>query len=418
MKWTHKELAGLAFATEKVIRHPTVDGLRLRIYPTGRKAWQWARMLQGKPLRKTLGKFPSVSLAEAQALAGELNASFDRGVDPTIPPAQVAIERPRVTVTEAWDRYIEDCRRRGNKPGATVKHDLAGRKDIVSLLGGKFLSDVTVDEVRVVASAPLKRSSLNPTAVTGGAVRSNTILSMTRTFFKFCLDSGYDDLTRNPCASVRPIKTITGRKPKRVLTIREMALLILAARELDKRNRGKTTWADALSLLVLNGNRKSEAFEAMGDEWDPVSGLWRIGGARYKTGVDCILPVGPTSASIFRRRARPGEFLIPSQSGIRTGQDRHICDRLTDIMIEIGGEPISRWSMHAIRYGFRSNIRKEGIADSELAERIIHPGRDGEMAVHYDPDWLDEMRVALAAWDKRIAAEVTAVCSSNIVSVA
>lgn len=319
-----------------------------------------------------------------------------------------------MTVSAAWGNYIKDCRRRGNKEGATVKRDLAGRQDLIEPWGEKFLSDVTTDDIRAAISAPLERAKDNATAITGGAVRSNHILSIAKTFFKFCLENGYDDLSRNPASPIRAIKVIKGSKPKRVLTVRELALLVMAARELNRRTGGKTTWGDIVSLLVLNGNRKSEVFEATGEEWDRVGKIWRIGGARYKTSVECILPVGPTSTAIFDRRAISGEFVVPAQSGVRTGQDRHICDKLTGIMTEIGGEPVERWSFHCVRYGFRSNIRKEKMADSELAERIIHPKAGGDIAVHYDPDWLDEMREALEAWDDRIATEIASITAERI----
>lgn len=413
MKWTHKSLLGITVEKETGFRHPTVEGLWLRAFRSGQKSWQWKRTLNGKALRKSLGRFPAITLVEAQAIAAELNEQVGRGVDPTeiVAPAPVQV---RVTVAEAWERYIADCRRRGNREGATFKRDLAGRKDIVDRLGGKLLSEVSTDDLRAAISAPLHRAKGCSRAITGGAIRSNHTLSIARTFFKFCLDNGYDDLARNPATPIKPIKAINGSKPKRVLSLREMALLVMAAREFDRRRGGKTTWGDIVSLLVLNGNRKSEVLEAMGDEWDSETGLWRIDAQRYKTGVNCVLPVGPTSAAIFAQRAKQGRFLFPAQSGVRTGQDRHICDALTKIMEEIGGDPVKRWSMHCIRYGFRSNIRKEKIADSELAERIIHPGAGGDMSVHYDPDWLDEMRDALANWDARIASEIVMIGAEKI----
>lgn len=151
MKWTHKELIGLSFEREKVLNHPTVEGLRLRVYPTGRKGWQWARMLNGKPLRKALGKFPAISVVQAQVLASELNHIFDQGIDPTLPAStRSSAPHVRVSVEEGWERYIADCERRGRR--SVHKLDLTGRKDIVGVLGMKYLSDIDVNDVHEIVS--------------------------------------------------------------------------------------------------------------------------------------------------------------------------------------------------------------------------------------------------------------------------
>ena len=266
----------------------------------------------------------------------------------------------------------------------------------------------------------MTRALKNKRATQGGKTRSNAVLRTTRTFLNFCLKNELDKMTRNPALAVDPITNIS-TKAARTLKLDEMALLLLAGREYDRRAAAEektSTWADSLAVLVLNGNRKNELFEAMGEEWDRSAKYWRIDSGRYKTGVNCVLPVGPTTASILDQRARPGEYIIPSQTGVRTGQDRHICDALTQIMEEISRQNIEKWSMHSIRHGFRHNIRKTKIADSELAEMIIHPKRKLDMDKRYDGDWRDEMREALIAWDKRINEEITRIAGARIAAVA
>lgn len=417
MKWTHKELVGLKVEQEEVHKHPTVQGLRLRAYPSGRKGWQWARMMDGKALRKALGRFPAIGIIEAQGLAGELNDAFERGNDPTASKPVQDDFLPRVTVAEGWDRYIADCERRCVR--SVHKMNLMGHKDIIALLGNKLLADVTVEDVSEIIARPITRARNVKRATQGGKTRSNAMIRTCRAFLAFCLKRGLDGMQQNAALAVDPVSFRAA--PARTLTLREMALLIVAARELDRRYRERgtvTTWADAMSVLVLNGNRKSELFDAFGDEWDAETQLWLISADRYKTGVDCTLPVGPTTAAIFNRRAKAKEFIIPSQSGVRTGQDRHVCNKLTSIMSAIGGEAIRPWSMHSIRHGFRHNIRKAKIADSDLAEMIIHPKREVVMERRYDNDWRDEMRAALTAWDRLVDAEVRAITAKRVAAVA
>lgn len=419
--WRHRSLVGLTVEKEIEYPHPTVQGLRLRIYPNGRKTWLYQRMMDGRRHKRTLGRFPAVSMVHAEQLANQANSALERGEDPF--PEVVAeslSEAVRMTVAEGWERYVEDMVRRGNK--SVYERNLLGQKDIVEPLGKKNLSNVTTDDVRKAVNRPIERcADLNAkrssVATTGGVVASNHVLRTCKTFFKFCLENGYDRMERNPALPIRVITNIKGRKRKRVLSVREMALLIMAGREFDRRRADKTTWGDIFAVLVLNGNRKGEVFGAFGHEWNRTARIWQIGAERYKTNIDAILPVGPTTAAIMDRRARDDGYVFPSQTGVRTGQDRHICDEITKIMEEIGGKPVERWSMHSTRYGFRSGIRKAKIADSELAERIIHP-KAADGLVEYDPDWFDEIRQALVEWDALIQSEISAIAIERIRQVA
>ena len=73
--------------------------------------------------------------------------------------------------------------------------------------------------------------------------------------------------------------------------------------------------------------------------------------------------------------------------------------------------------MHSTRYGFRGGIRKAKIADSALAEIILHPKAADDL-VEYDPDWFDEMRDALTAWDVLIPEEIVAIAAERIKRIA
>ncbi|MGX7925644.1 tyrosine-type recombinase/integrase [Tsuneonella sp. HG094] len=423
LKWNHKSILGHKVQVETSERHPTVEGLRLRLYPTGKKSWQWARMVDGKPYRKALGRFPAIGLPEAQALAEELNSKAEMGLDPLAEPEPE--EGPkRATFQDAWDRYHADCERRG--VATTRLRQRQAERYLLPTLGPKFLRDITPDDVRAVSNLPRLQNKNGK-----GTAASNKVLDLLKTVLKFALDNGYDDLVRNMALPVKPLPLIS--EPPRVLTMRETALLIMAAREYDRRNAekvrsrlakhptevigfknsksaGHTCWADVMTILVMNGNRKAEVYEAMGDEWDSVAKVWRIRAERYKTRVECTLPVGPTSAAIFDRRAEKGKWIIPAQTGIRKGSgDQPLIEILRAIMEEMGGEPIQVWTPHAIRYGFRSNIVDECGVDSEVAERIIHPHRKGSRDQHYHPNRFGKMKEALVLWDARVNEEIRAV---------
>lgn len=418
LKWHHNTLVGLTCDNDQRHRHPTVEGLYFRIRGN-RKSWLWARFRNGRTFKATLGNFPTFRIADAEVWATDLNRKFELGDDPLVQVTPVAppVEEVRTTVAEAWKLYIADRIRVGKK--AIYPLDLLGQKDIVPVCGAKPVRDVTTADIERIVSRPLERWKKSKIGCTGGTTRSNAILQATRTFFTWCAKREIDGLIRNPAAALDPVKE-RGHKPKRTLSVRELALLILAAREYDRRGAKPgcrpTRWADAISLIVLNGNRKSEVFCATKSEWDGVERVWRLPASRYKTDVDVEFRVGPTSAAIMDSLAGgndPSPFLLPYGQGIRTGRDSHVCKALRAIMEEIGGEPVESWTLHAIRHGFRTHIRKSKIADSELAERLIHPKAKAAMSDHYD-EWKEEEAVALSAWDGLIQAEIAKIVASRI----
>lgn len=64
------------------ISDPAVTGLVLRVAVSGSKAWLFRFKWEGTPTRITLGKFPSVGLAEARQLAIKNREWLDKGIDP------------------------------------------------------------------------------------------------------------------------------------------------------------------------------------------------------------------------------------------------------------------------------------------------------------------------------------------------
>ena len=73
MIWKHKSIEGLTVTKKTVFKHPTIEGLRLRIRPNGRKSGQWTRFRDKQTMNATLGAFPTHTLADAQAWAADLN---------------------------------------------------------------------------------------------------------------------------------------------------------------------------------------------------------------------------------------------------------------------------------------------------------------------------------------------------------
>ena len=66
-------------------------GLSIQVLPAGTKSWIFRYMIDGKARRMTLGRYPSMTLAEARQLHGAAMQDVERGIDPGAP------DKPRIS---------------------------------------------------------------------------------------------------------------------------------------------------------------------------------------------------------------------------------------------------------------------------------------------------------------------------------
>ena len=115
--------AGLPFV---LVRDAENKGLRLRVTKAGGKAWQFETRIKGKLFTRALGKWPAVSIGDAQQEAHRLRGLAGKGTDPreierqqqeaeAAALAAVAAEQTTkateaLTVGEAWAVYVAERR--------------------------------------------------------------------------------------------------------------------------------------------------------------------------------------------------------------------------------------------------------------------------------------------------------------------
>lgn len=405
--WTDKCLSGWTVEREENYPHPREEGLRLRATPNAkgtRLVWQYRRMVGGNLINRALGKFPTLTISEARQVAADVNKRIAMGEAP------FAEGKQALTVREAWDQYRAYMIER--RRDISYSHGPFDN-DVLPTIGDMALVDVEPADIRTVMRLPLIREQKG---LSGNVVAANTNLVVMRTMFNWAVRNRLDGLQWSPANAVEKIEW--SALPRYALNIEQMALAIHAARDMD-RERG-TTWASILTLFFLLGNRRNEIMYMPVSEWDSADQLWRLLGPRYKTGRNCVLPVGPWANSIMNELAESagkGRFMIPNQFGVRT-QTFHvtktICARMNLLAAELRLPEVPRWTMHSTRYGFRSEIVNYGICGEDMAERIIHPRAKPSMARHYHRGFESHMRAALTAWELRLQEEVARVAALRL----
>ncbi|MEI6560020.1 MAG: site-specific integrase [Rhodospirillaceae bacterium] len=249
-----------------------VDGLALKITPTGSKVFVVQRGVDGKSRRITLGNYGDLTLDQARRQAGALGAQIASGADPVEEKrkaeaaaveaerqAQIEAERRRredITLAEFWPRYWSDAVEGANKPTTRVEKRRMWTTRIGPMLGKLPVRDISDGDISELIRSVLKFDS------TGNVIRGRAEAANVYRLLRHLFNRALAWKVR-PFAAGNPVKAF-GAEPKvtrreRLLSDSEIAALL---RELDRSwsaGAEMPTTCAAINLCVLMGFRAREA---------------------------------------------------------------------------------------------------------------------------------------------------------------
>ena len=209
------------------------------------------RALSGSrhPVRRTLGEYDLMSLAEARDEARRWRKLLKQGTDP-------AVERERQRDAEARRRadtfeavaeaYFAFIKRQGLRRAHEVERDM--RRDFVTRWAKRPITDIDWFDVKAVIDAAIKR---------GSPWQAHQVFSNAQRIFAWAREQGTYGLTTSPCDGRRPSKIIGPKEPRtRVLDDDEVRALWRAS------GRTGYPFGPLVRMLLLTGQRKSEVAEA------------------------------------------------------------------------------------------------------------------------------------------------------------
>jgi integrase len=136
--------------------------------------------------------------------------------------------------------------------------------------------------------------------------------------------------------------------------------------------------------------------------WDEIDGeTWTIPGARYKTGIDHVIPLTRAARSLIGKR--PGSyqkrpFVFSATAGTKPfgnyARTKSALDNaIADARAKAGREPMPHWTLHDLRRTARSLMSRAGVA-SDHAERALGHVMAGVRKTYDRHEYLDEKRDA------------------------
>lgn len=280
---------------EKLYRITDGGGLSLEISPAGGKLWRWRYYYHGKEQILALGKYPTVTLADARKKRDAARALVDAGKHPTREKkmmklrkahdgansfAKVAIHWMETKQSGLNAKYAQQCRARMEE-------------HIFPMLGDLPISDITIPDV----VQAIERISNRGTIET--AKRMKQLMGQ---IFRYAAQRGL--CQHNPAADLRDILPQTEHKHHPCVHPNEFPQLLKAmyAREDDMTKA-------AMQLLALTFVRTGELIGAQWREIDWQREEWHIPKERMKMRRPHIVPLSKQALEIlWELKKKTGEY--------------------------------------------------------------------------------------------------------------
>lgn len=355
---------------QKSYMDDTLPGFGVRISQGGTKTFILVRGATRR--RETIGRYPALTLQLARGEARRRLAEYTLGKTTLAP----------IAFDDAVAQFLATAEKR-NKP-RTVR-------DYRRLLTRHFpfgktrLADVTPVDVQ----RRLQRLSATP-------IEQNHAQIVAQIFFAFAVRQHW--LDRSPCERMTLPNRPVARD--RVLSDDEIAAVWKAA------DLAGHPFGTIVKLCLLTGQRRSEIGRLQWDYIDPDTGCVTLPAAETKNNRQHTFPLGATAAAIIASLDRTTPYLFPARREFRAGmsatvynawaKDKRGFDELC---------PIPHWTLHDLRRTFSTNLAALNTPPHVLEKILNHSSGtiSGVAAVYNRFRYIDEMRLALIAWEAKLA---------------
>ena len=365
-------------------------GLHLRVGPS-KRSWMYEKRVRGGLKRKhSLGTWPAMSLANARAVALEIQAEAERGIDrvANTVAAKIAAERDfatQKTVSEVLERYQQlklSSLRTGQERLRELRNALSG------------LLDRPISEL----SRTVLQDAIDAKVEAGRLVYANRIRAYLRAFTKWAY--GRDYLTEDVGQRLDAATTEAPRD--RVLNLEEVRAISQATFELGP------IWGPMFRLLILTGQRRGEIAKLKWSSVDLDGSRLVLAGSETKNGKPHITHLSPAAYQELAELAAQdgaGELVFTTTgktpvSGISKAKRR------LDLIL---GDRVANWRLHDLRRAMATHLAAAGVAEG-VVDRIQNHSATGSAPsavarVYQQADLLPQRAAALDKWSDMVTQE-------------
>jgi len=364
-------------------------GLWLEHHPSGVLSWRLRYTLRGWPGKVNLGRYPSVSLADARRRSAAIMAGIREGRSPAEQQRlakQAAVHWASFKAFgDGYLRYLELNRiRKDIKP---IRRYL--ERDIYPVIGSKQIEKIEADELREMIFA--RRDEGKPQAALA-------IRNLLKRLFDYALVCGV--VKSNPLLAIPPKFIAKTSSRNRSLDPVEIRIFL---RALDVSTKLKSKYKAALLLILLTLTRKGELLLAQWKHIDFGRGEWQIPQENSKTDASQIVYLSRQAIEILRERWKPYHSRslgkLPNQyvfHAHKSPTQPMSASALNRALLNLRTE-LKHFTVHDLRRTAATNLSEQEHA-ADVIEKALNHKIKGVRGVYNRAQYATQRRAMLQDW--------------------
>jgi integrase len=351
-----------------------IAGLALRVTPKGLRSWCLMYRVGRKLRRYTLGRYPTITLDRARALARKAMFDVHQGIDPA---AKKQLDRSAMTFEELANEFIEKY----SKPRKrSWKED---KRMVDNHLIPEFRHFRAKDITRGSVRAYVEKKALT------APIHANALLICMNTIFNWA--TGQEIVESNPCTLIPKPGVV--KKRDRVLTEEEIRKVWQAIEQDD------SVLADTFKLRLITLQRSGEIATMRWKDLDLQTRWWTIPAERSKNGLAHRVWLSDAALRIiekYKKKPKGGQYVFAGkQPGTPAIHWNKALERIKD------ASGVEKFTAHDLRRTGASHMTAMGIPRLVVHKILNHSDRD--ITAVYDRHSYDvEKMDALDRWSKRL----------------
>lgn len=372
-------------------------GLFLLVQPNGSKLWRYRFWLHEKEGVLALGRYPDVSLADANARHAEARKQVAAGLNPVHTQQEAKREAAQTqlrneagtfgAVCASW-RAVTDGKLRST---SVRQRERELENDLLPILRARQMDSITRLELAALLRDVEKRAPET----------AKNLRTHLHAIFEHAIDAGLLDGNPTP-----PRRLLQPRRQQSHAAMPESKVGAFL-RALDSATTINHETRGAMLLVVMSACRKEEAIGATWAEFDLDAALWTIPAERMKAGREHLVPLPRQAVTMLRELKDSASadrvHLFPNRRDPKRPMANRSLNALLD-RLGFSGDA----TVHGFRSVFSTKYNSMGVNPDVIEACLAHVHgnavrRAYNRAIYLEQrrellqqwaDWLDQQRVA------------------------
>jgi integrase len=352
-------------------------GLYLEILPNGAKYWRIRVWLNGKEVKRSLGVYPRVTLAQARTKRDEIHAKISAGENPFK-------EAPAGCT---FDDVAREWITKKVLPIRDPDHAEAIKSRLRRLVS-PYIGDRPIEAIQPMELLDVIRKIEGQ----GKHEMAHRILQHCSQVFRYGIATGR--CPRDTAADLRGALVPVRRKHMATFTEPEkIGALMRAIQGYD----GSIIIKCAMHLGILTFVRPGELRQAEWSEFDLEKAEWKIPAAKMKMDRPHVVPLSEQALEVLaqiRSITGSGRYLFPS---VRTFA-RPISDATVNAALRRMGYEKEELTGHGFRSMASTILNEQGWPADAIERQLAHVERNSVRAAYNFAEHLETRRQMMQAW--------------------